>query len=142
MQRIFIDANIIIDWLNSDSKENELCTQCISTIISLYNRPYVSPTTVAIVFYMVGKFYKDKKHIKKVLLKAFSYFMISIEDQSIVEAAFESKFIDIEDGIQYFSAMRMKADAIITFNRKDFIDVKIPILHPSEFLQLHSFENN
>lgn len=142
MRRIFIDANIIIDWLNADSKQNELCTQCMSTVISLYNKPFVSPTSIAIVFYMVGKYYKDKKYVKKVLMKAFSHFMISIEDHAIVDAAFESKFIDVEDGIQYFSAMRMKADAIITFNRKDFIEAKIPILHPLEFLQLHNFENS
>ncbi len=139
MKRIFIDANIIIDWLNSDSSENELCTECMSTVISLYQKPYVSPTSVAIVFYMVDKHYKNKKHVKKILAEVFSHFMFSIEDHSIVSAAFESKFIDVEDGIQYFSAMRMKSDLIITYNQKDFIDAEIPVMHPSEFVQLHHF---
>ncbi len=139
MKRIFIDANIIIDWLNADSSENELCTECMSTVISLYQKPYVSPTSVAIVFYMVGKHYKNKKHVKKILTEVFSHFMFSIEDHSIVSAALESKFIDVEDGIQYFSAMRMKSDLIITYNQKDFIDAEIPVMHPSEFVQLHHF---
>ena len=137
MRSIFFDANIIIDWLNKDSAQNELCTSCIAVAVSLYKKPFVSPTTVAITFYTVSKKVKYKQHPKNILKQAFSFFNITEENEEMVRLAFESSYADLEDAIQYYSAIGSKADAIITFNVHDYLKSKIPIMHPAEFLQLH-----
>lgn len=138
MRNIFIDANVIIDWLNKDSAEHELCTQCIQTIAGLYKRPMVSNTSIAITFYFISKNIRDKSRVVPELKEAFSFFSISTEDAEVAKQAFDSDFKDLEDAIQYYSAIRSKADAIITFNTFDFSNSKIPVMHPAEFLQLHT----
>jgi len=138
MRNIFVDANVIIDWLNADSHDNLLCTQCIQTIVGLYKKPMISTTSIAITFYLVSKSIRNKEMVIEKLRTAFSFFNISIEDEWVAREALDSKFNDLEDAIQYFSAIKSKADAILTFNTFDFIGSKIPVMHPAEFMQLHT----
>lgn len=48
-----------------------------------------------------------------------------------------SKFTDFEDCLQYSSAVSIKADVIITRNKKDFRQAAIPVLSPEEFLDTY-----
>jgi predicted nucleic acid-binding protein len=140
MNNVFVDANIVVDWLNADSSQNTLCSNCLQVIKSLYKKPMVSPVSIAIVFYLVSKKVKDKKLVKRVLDEAFSNFIVTGANQATIDKAFSSAYLDIEDAIQYYSAMESGADAIVTFNGFDYIHSKIPILHPEEFLQLHEIK--
>ncbi len=138
MRNFFVDANIVIDWLNADSEGNELCTQVIQTIVGLYQKPMISTTSIAITYYIISKSIRNNALVLEKLKTAFGFFNISIEDEQVGRAALESNFKDLEDAIQYYSAVKSKADAIITFNTFDFSGSKIPILHPAEFMQLHT----
>ena len=138
MRNIFVDANIIVDWLNADSTENKLCTQCIQMIVGLYKKPMISSTSIAITFYLISKSYKQKGKVIEKLQKAFTFFNISTEDEETTRKAIHSDFKDLEDAIQYYSAIKSKADAILTFNSFDFSNSKIPVMHPAEFMQLHT----
>jgi len=140
MRTIFVDANVIIDWLNSNSDQNETCTKCLELIFLRYQKPMVSSVSIAIVYYLVGKKVKNKKMLKNTLQEVFLNFRVSSENQETINKVFASNYLDIEDGIQYFSAIDAGADAIVTFNGFDYINSKIPIIHPEEFLQLHLFK--
>ncbi|MDZ4669114.1 MAG: PIN domain-containing protein [bacterium] len=140
MRKVFVDANIIVDWLNADSTQNKLCSDCLQIIKSLYSKPMVSPVSIAIVFYLVSKKVKDKSKVKRILTEAFGHFNITSESQQTLNKAFSSHYLDLEDAIQYYSAMEAGADAILTFNGFDYLYSNIPILHPEEFLQLHSLK--
>jgi predicted nucleic acid-binding protein len=140
MNKVFVDANIVVDWLNADSSQNILCSNCLQVIKSLYKKPMVSPVSIAIVFYLVSKKVKDKKMVKRVLGEAFSNFIITGANQATLDKVFSSAYLDLEDGIQYFSAIESGADAIVTFNGFDYVNAKIPILLPEEFLQLHAIK--
>lgn len=60
-------------------------------------------------------------------------------DKDIFSKTITSGFKDFEDGLQYFSALKVKGvDAIITRNEKDFKLSKIPVLSPREFLKSFS----
>ena len=54
-------------------------------------------------------------------------------DKYIIEDSLNSEFKDFEDGVQYFCAMRIDADLIITSNKKDFVHSEIEVLTPLEF---------
>jgi predicted nucleic acid-binding protein len=49
--------------------------------------------------------------------------------------AYDSDFRDKEDAVNYFTALSFKVDAIVTRNKKDFIQAQIPVFTPAEFLQ-------
>jgi len=51
-----------------------------------------------------------------------------------VDNSLASKFEDIEDAIQYYTAVNSKADIIITRNGKDFVNSRIPVMTAGEYL--------
>jgi predicted nucleic acid-binding protein len=55
-------------------------------------------------------------------------------DELIIEKGLNSNFLDFEDSLQYFSALRTECDIIITRNGKDFKKSQLPIMTPDEFL--------
>lgn len=141
MHKIFVDANVVIDWLNADSERNAESTACLEIISTLYHKPYISPVTFCIVYYLVSKKIKSKKHVHAVLKQAFEQFSFSIENERTVTDAMDSDFTDWEDALQYFSSQTIKADAIVTYNLRDFPGVDIPVMHPGEFVQLHNIKS-
>ena len=134
MENIFVDTNIIIDLLAkrdlfykdaqalftlSDKKEIQLC---------------ISSLSFANAYYSIVKHHKDidaKKFLAKfkVLVK-----VLPLEDKAI-ELALASDFNDFEDGLQYFIAMDNESDIIITRNKKDFKNAKIPVMTAGEYIR-------
>ena len=55
-------------------------------------------------------------------------------DAKTIKSSIESNFSDFEDAMQYFSALRENVDCIITRNKKDFSEAKIPVYEPQEFI--------
>ncbi len=60
--------------------------------------------------------------------------ILSLDDKITQLALSDNDFPDFEDGLQYYSAMENQIDIIITRNKKDFKNSKIPILTAKEFL--------
>lgn len=134
MENIFVDTNIIIDLLAkrdlfykdaqalftlSDKKEIQLC---------------ISSLSFANAYYSIVKHHKDidaKKYLAKfkVLVK-----VLPLEDKAI-ELALASDSNDFEDGLQYFIAMDNESDIIITRNKKDFKNAKIPVMTAGEYIR-------
>jgi len=136
MTRVFFDTNVIIDWLNGNSSENENCMQCIEKSLQTGGELLISPTTLAIVFYFVSKQYKNKQFVIQKLQESTQIFEFTTEDASTVSQSFASSFTDLEDALQYFSAANSNADVIITYNISDYRKTKIPAYHPQVFLAL------
>ena len=58
--------------------------------------------------------------------------------QTVMGKAIQSKMPDFEDAIQFFSALSIEADFIITRNLKDFPNDILPISTPEIFLAHYS----
>ena len=55
-------------------------------------------------------------------------------DSSVIDRVLQSDFSDLEDGMQYYSALAANAEMIVTRNEKDYALSNIPVLSPTEFL--------
>ncbi|MDO8952852.1 MAG: hypothetical protein Q7U86_09520, partial [Draconibacterium sp.] len=55
-------------------------------------------------------------------------------DEKIIEKGLNSEFSYYEDSLQYFSALRLDCDILITRNVKDFKGAQLPVMTPDEFL--------
>ena len=134
MRRIFLDTNIVIDFLgerkpfyNSTAKVMTLADQKKIEI-------YISPTTISTAYYILAKFESSKIALEKIRkFKLISE--ISIMDDEVVEKAIISDFYDFEDALQYYSALSSNCDFILTRNEKDFKTALIPTLNSDSFLQ-------
>ena len=59
---------------------------------------------------------------------------VAAANERIVDDALASQFKDFEDAMQYYTAIRAKADVIITRNGKDFSSSQLPVMTAGEFL--------
>ena len=136
--KVFLDANIIIDFLDKPSYDNKSASEVLR-IVRLIGRPvFISPTTFAIVYYIFTKRNKQVKNIKEILKDFFSEFEFTTENESVMEQVLSSDFDDLEDALQYYSAKFAGIELIITKNKKDFLGAKnLFVLHPLEFIEMH-----
>src|SRR5215217_5706961 len=125
MRNVFFDANVIIDWLVAGAQNHEVCKKAVSHSLSRSRHTYVSPTTVAITCYFLYKEYKSEAQVKKVAAQLFKPFNMTSENEDNIREVFASKFKDVEDALQYFSALHAGVDLIVTQNGHDFAHSKL-----------------
>lgn len=133
--RVFVDANILISVLN---KEYPLFTNT-SRILSLAdNRKftvYTSPVCLAIAFYFAEKKSGTQLAKDKIKLLASKLAIADLGKKEVLQALENKKVNDFEDGMQYYSALANKCEAIITQDTEDYYYSSIEVLDAEEFLQ-------
>jgi len=134
--KLFVDANILVSVVN---KEYPLFPYT-SRILSLTGPGFsifTSPVCLAIAFYFAEKRYKSA--IAKEKLQLLSrHIGIAGTDTRTVTAAFTDPAVkDFEDGLEYYSALEVGCDCIITENKKDFYFSKIEVMSTLEFYEKH-----
>jgi len=133
MENIFLDTNIVIDLLAKREpfykEAQDLFTLGDKNEVNLF----ISSLTFANAYYSIVRHHKEvdaKKYLSKFKVLVT---ILSLEDK-VIELALASDFKAFEDGLQYFIAMDNEADVIITRNKKDFGNAKIPVMTAGEYL--------
>lgn len=134
MKRILIDTNIVIDLL---AKRKEFYVEA-AELFSQADRKeltlMISSLTFANTNYILSK-QKSPKEAREVLRKFKVLVKILNLDDKIVELALsDHKFPDFEDGLQYYLALENNVNIILSRNKKDFKNSKIPVLTAKEYL--------
>jgi predicted nucleic acid-binding protein len=135
MKRLFVDTNVIIDLLGQRKEYYESCQDFFTYAQDEKITLVVSALSFANIHYILSEQLKMNK-IRNVLRKFKVLVIVAAFDDKILELSLENEFKDFEDGIQYFTAIEQKCEAIITRNKKDFKNSAIPILNTFEFLKL------
>lgn len=133
MKKVFVDTNVLLDilmertpWANdaavlfsmADRKEIELlcCSLSFSTVI-----------------YLMQRFKYTRKEIVSKLSIIKSICTVTTVNEAVIDRMLQSDFNDLEDAIQYYSALAFGAEIIVTRNIKDFTASKIPVVSPHDF---------
>lgn len=136
MSRLLIDTNIVIDLLSKREKFYDEAAALFSRADKKELVLTITSLTFANTNYILTKL-KSAKEAREILRK----FKVLVEllnlDDKVTELALsDESFPDFEDGLQYYSAIENQIDVIITRNKKDFKNSKIPVLSTKEFLAL------
>ena len=136
MTNLFIDTDIIIDLL-SDRKDFSLYAARIFSLgLKKEVKVYTSSNSIANTYYILSLRMKIAQS-DKLIYNFLKHIEIISVDKSILERAFSSKFGDIEDAIQYFSALsKGDIDYLVTRNITDYKLSSIPVYSSNEILQL------
>lgn len=134
MTKLLIDTNIVIDLLAKRMdfywEAAELFSKADKKKLTLA----ISSLSIANTNYVLSKL-KSAKDAREILRKFKVLVEIVSLDDKIVELALsDEKFPDFEDGLQYYSALENKVDIILTRNKKDFKNSKIPVFTAKEYL--------
>ena len=133
MEKLLVDTNIVIDLLSKRDdffqEAQELFTLADNKKVELF----VSALTFANTHYLLAK-HQKLDEARKTLIKFKVLVEVSELNDKIVELALASDFKDFEDAIQYHTALENGVDIIITRNKKDFKNSKLPIMTAKEYL--------
>ena len=136
MKRLFIDTNVLLDillqrapFLKDSAKvvdmgmSNRL--QLVSTALTFSTCVYVARKHLG-----YGVAIENVKMLEK-------YFEIAPMTHSQLRAALYSNMPDIEDMLQYQSAVDAHCDVVVTRNVQHFPQQPIPSMTPTDLLSIH-----
>ena len=133
--KVFLDANILLDFaLKRDNYK--VAKQIISLAITRNIQAFITPSIVHIVGYWLTKAYGSTK-AKELLLTLLADVQVIDISHEITLTALHSKITDIEDALQYYTAIHHKLDYFISRDKalqKTAIPV-LPIYTPDEFIK-------
>ncbi|MBK7268947.1 MAG: PIN domain-containing protein [Flavobacteriales bacterium] len=133
-KRIFLDANVLVTVLCNEYPRFSACARVLSLADDKRFEVYTSPLCLAI-----GAYYAEKKGGKQVAKKKAGLLAEKLKlttiDASTAKRALANKRVeDLEDGMQYYSALDAKCMCIVTYDKKDFHFADTEVLDGEEFL--------
>jgi len=133
LKAVLCDINFILDIFLKREPFYHPAAKLFKKIEDKDLKGYLCALSFPTLFYLLSKELSREKAIKT-LEKIRIVFSIASVDQKVIDLSLASDFKDFEDAVQYYSAVQAKADCLITRNKDDYIDDKIPVLTPEEFL--------
>lgn len=132
MKKIFIDTNVVIDFLADRRPFSIDAARLFDMAIDGRVKIYISAVSYNNIYYILRQSLTNNATIK--LLEELAA-MTEIADvtNDVIRQSLKTDFNDYEDAIQYLCAMAVSGiDCIITRNTKDFKKSTISVLTPSE----------
>ncbi|MEO5907954.1 MAG: PIN domain-containing protein [Ginsengibacter sp.] len=138
LNNLFIDTDVILDIL-LDRKEFFDDSAAVFQKFENGEVLLFTSTSIIINAQYVGQKQIGKDECRFAINYLLSYFLIMEATTALVKKAYKSKFVDIEDAIQYYSATQNESiDYFITRNTKDFRagESRMSVVTPSQFLKI------
>lgn len=138
MTDIFIDTDVIIDFLIDREPHSREAAIIFTLIEQKKLKGYVSSLTFSNLYYVLRKVESHNKVIVKLDTISRMFTILKV-DQQTIKNAIASGFADFEDSIQYNCALDYKkTDVLITRNIKDYKGSEIPVMTPADYLKMVS----
>lgn len=135
MNTVFLDTNIILDFFMKRKEFEEDAEQILAMGYNQECSLFISSLSFSNIAYIARQLYKGIE-LYELLDKVRELVEVAEVDAWTVDRALKLRAKDFEDALQYYSALKINADYIITRNTKDFLFSDISILTPKEFLSL------
>ena len=132
MTKLFLDTNIVVDLLD---RREPFCHDAVRLFTMAYNKEVqliVSPMTYATASFLLHR--HGPVGVRNLLSNFRQLSRVATANERIIEDSLASQFNDFEDALQYYTALKAKADAIITRNGKDFLHSRLPVMTAGEYL--------
>ena len=133
--RVFLDANIILDF-TLKRESYQVAREIMNLVVNGQVQAFVTPSIIHIIGYWLTKEYGNAK-AKELLLTILSDVTIIDINHDITITALHSKIKDIEDALQYYTAIHHNMDFFISRDKelqKEAIPA-LPVYSPLEFLK-------
>jgi len=141
MKQVFIDTNVIIDFLGDREPFSEYAAILFQLAKENKIKIFVSAISFNNTYYILRKVTSNKRALS-LISEIEGYVGIQETNRNIIQKALKSDFKDFEDAIQYFSAVQLgDIDIITTRDIKDFKKSELPVLSPETTVKLLMKEN-
>ncbi|HNM69112.1 MAG TPA: PIN domain-containing protein [Flavobacteriales bacterium] len=142
MIRALVDTDVVISAMLGNEDQSAECQALMNALEAGEFVGITTPVIMANIQYVLGRRWElkrdqpDRARVAKAMLELLPLFseMIPVAIGDFY-ASIASKFMDLEDGLQHFAAMRAGGiDAIVTCNGKDFGHSNIDHYTPTDFI--------
>ena len=134
MNKALLDANIVLDVALKRPRFYGDAASIFKKIHEGKVQAFVSATTVSVIFYILQK-QSTKEKALQFLSRLIQVVDVAGIDKEIIVDALVSGWNDFEDALQNCAAQKNDIEVIITRNTKDYMQSKIKIYTPANFLK-------
>lgn len=134
--KIFIDTNIIIDFLDRNRKNNEDAVTLFEELENGNCIGFVTECVLNTTVYLLRKHYSVNQ-IKPIFQHFLSFIQLIPVTNATYNTALNFNSTDIEDAVLYTASIEAKLNYFITSNNKDYKKMEIaslPVLSLNEFV--------
>ncbi len=133
VNKIFLDTNIVIDFIIKREFELASTEQIFNNIHNNQLEAYISESVISTSIYLLRQHKIDTLEVFRNLCK---FIHVVPFNRNVLFMPIE-KFSDKEDGLLYFLASHHKMNYFITRNKKDFVYTvpSLTVLTPDEFIK-------
>jgi len=133
--KVFLDANVLLDFLLKRERYED-ARDIMSLVIEGKVIAFITPGIVHIVGYWLSKAYGAKK-AKQLLLNLLDTVRVIDISHELRLLALNSNIDDIEDALQYYTAIHNQLDYFISKDKKNKKSAipSLPVIDPSQFLK-------
>jgi len=133
MKKVFLDTNVLLDFLLDREPFNNEIAEIIQESINETLQLCVSSVTITSANYIIGRSEGINAANRKTA-KILKLVVVETVGQSTVQKSSDSEFKDFEDGVQNFCAVEANHEIIVTRNVKDFKQSELAIMTPTELI--------
>ena len=135
VSKVFLDANVLLENALRRSRY-DATEKVIDSVFSGQFQGFISPAIVHIVDYWLSKSFGKTKS-KQMLLALLNDVKVIDCDHRTTIIALNSSIDDVEDALQYYTALHHKMDCFITLDKKLHKSAipTLPVYFPEEFIK-------
>lgn len=135
--KLLLDQNVVIDYIAERGAFAKDATKIFALGYLNEFELWLSVSQITDVYYIISSSLKalSRTETAKELRRLREFVHICSLDESNIDAALDSSWPDFEDACVYEAARKVKADAIITRNAKDFGKSSVKVFTPTEFFE-------
>ncbi len=132
MKIIFLDTNVIIDFLADRRPFSLTAAEIFNASLSGNVKIYISAVSYNNIYYILRQSLSHNETLKLLVALAEMTEIVDVT-KTVINKSLKSEFKDFEDAIQYNSALSIsKLDFIVTRDSKDFKKSTLPVMNPQE----------
>ena len=134
-KRVFVDTDIIYDLLAKRDPFYSSAAHLFTLADEGKVQIFISAFSLTNIHYLIAK-HQSESQAKQILRKFKVLVHVTSLTEKIIDLALNSDFEDLEDAIQYFSAIQNDIEILLTRNLKDFKKAQISVLTAQDFINL------
>jgi predicted nucleic acid-binding protein len=132
--RVFLDTDVILDLLLRREPFFAAATDLFLAVQDGRIEGCVSPLIFSNLFYILRQQMSAPESLGA-LRKLKLLVRVLPVDEKVLDLALASSFKDFEDALQYYTALTQDLQAVITRNKRDYRESRLPILNARECVE-------
>lgn len=137
IRRVFVDCDVILDLLLARHPFFDASTRLFELFESEDLEGHASPLVFSNLFYILRRQIPPQA-ARNSLQKLRRLLRLLPVNEKIVDLALASSFTDLEDALQYYTALTHDLDALVSRNKRHYKAARIPVLTAEECVALIS----